>query len=95
MSHNLRVVTEPDKAVQLVKIFEDAKQQALALLETARPKEPHFLTAKDVAKILQVSKERVYEMRRDGRLPADVDFKDAKDRYRWYPETVYSFAAVE
>lgn len=89
-------MTTLELALKVDEIFDTARRQILELLaehERAPQQQDREvrLTARDVAQILKVSRSKVYEMRRDGRLPADVDMPGCKDRYRWLPSTIYRF----
>jgi excisionase family DNA binding protein len=87
-------VIAAELALKISQIFDDARRQVLELLVQSQqtPNRDTRLKAKEVAAILNVPKSKVYEMRRDGRLPADVDLgEDYKDHYRWLPSTIYSF----
>lgn len=74
----------------VITLFDSAKYQALALIDSHTLTNGELLTAPEVADRLKCSVEKVYEMRRDGRLPEDKDL-GGTDRYRWWERTVLEF----
>lgn len=72
-------------------IFDEAKNKALALIaERSEPahRGERMLKASEVAELLSVPKMRVYDLRRQGLLPA---VKVSAQQYRWPESSVQRF----